>query len=301
MPVKIRCRGCEKVLNAPDKARGKVIQCPQCGEKMKVPGGQQSGASQRRGAPGPSPQKPAKTGKRRTVKTAAPPQSDSDFFAELDFTHVEDTTARVCPYCAHELSEEVEVCPGCGMNVVTGRMDPREARRRRRKGPDPAKFYTEAWTDSWAFVTKRKDLAIRTGRYLTIFVVLSFGCLFMVEYCTNAPPKTFWAGCSFLAMMGLPGWFFYLSMKIVDFTMSRRAKMDRIHFDFFQCVTLGMRTIFWPAVMLIPFFPIIAFLFLHGFLVTGEYTALKVAVGVLGVFPLLVLPLAIVHMSAKLS
>ena len=38
MPVKVRCTGCKKVLNAPDAARGKAIKCPHCQAKVRVPG-----------------------------------------------------------------------------------------------------------------------------------------------------------------------------------------------------------------------------------------------------------------------
>lgn len=297
MPVKIRCRGCETILNAPDAARGKVIKCTRCGAKLKVPGGATRPAA-KAGSAGPEAVRKGGVKKRQAVKAAAPPPSSTELFANLDFSQVEDTKSRVCPYCATDLAEEVEVCPGCGMNVVTGQMDRKEAIRRSRKGPDPAKFYKEAWTESWAFLSKRKDLAFRTGWYLAVFIVLSWACVAMVGFCTNGPPKTFWAVCSFLAMMGLPGWFFYLSMRIVEFSMSRQAKMDRVHFDFFQCVTLGMRTIFWPAVMLIPFAPVIAVVAWMG-LQSGSFVPLSVLLGILAVIPLLVLPLAIVHMTQR--
>ncbi|MGD9856083.1 MAG: RDD family protein [Planctomycetaceae bacterium] len=80
--------------------------------------------------------------------------------------------------------------------------------------------------------------------------------------------------------------------------MGRQTKMDRVHFDFFQCVTLGMRTIFWPGVMLIPFVPVIAVVALLG-LKSGNLIPLWVVLGILAAIPLLVLPLAIVHMTAK--
>ncbi len=319
MPVKIRCRGCEKILNAPDAARGKVIQCPKCGTKLKVPAGQQAGSKKPAAAQSTAGSKPGKASvkkqRRQPVKAAAPPPSETDFFANLDFQQAEDTESRVCPYCATDLDEESDVCPGCGMNVATAQMDPKEKIRRSRKGPDTRKFYKEAWTDSWAFVKKRKDLALRTGWYLTVFIVLSFASVFMVTYCTSGPPKTFWAACSFMAMMGLPGWSFFLSMKIVEFSMGKQEKMDRIHFDFFQCVTLGMRTIFWPAVMLIPFIPIIVAIKPAVVLLPlipamslftevdppawAEYRTVFILLGILSAVPLLVLPLAIVHMTAK--
>ncbi|MCA9075602.1 MAG: RDD family protein [Planctomycetaceae bacterium] len=299
MPVKVRCRGCEKVLTAPDKARGKVVKCPNCQTMLKVPGGKTESKPQ--AAAKPSEKSAKREGAKASGKKAEAKSkigSETDFFSNLDFGQAEDTENRICPYCATDLEEDNDVCPGCGMNVAMGKMDKREAKKRSRKGPDPALFYKAAWTESLAFVKKNKSLALRTGSYLTIFVVLCWSCYFMHDYSTNGPPRFFWGCCTFLCALGLPGWFFFLSMKVVDFSLSREKKMDRIHFDFFQCVTLGMRTIFWPAVMLIPFAPLIAFVGWLG-LQKGDYTVTQILIGILGAFPLCVLPLAIVHMTAK--
>ncbi|MCA9023671.1 MAG: RDD family protein [Planctomycetaceae bacterium] len=318
MPVKVRCRGCEKVLNAPDQARGKVVKCPHCQTKLKVPDGKSTPAKQ------PAAKQPAAKPERKVStkapgkkgKSSGPPLSETELFANLDFGKAEDTEHRICPYCATELEEDRDVCPGCGMNVALGQMDKREAKRRSRRGPDPAKFYKAAWTDSFQFVKEHKGLALRTGSYLTIFTVLCWSCFYMYdEVCVNGPPKFFWACCTFISAMGLPGWFFFLSMKIVDYSIIKGTKLDRIHFDFFQCVTLGMRTIFWPLVMLIPVFPlavlfqpkvlllplwpIVKFLFPSVTWSLDEFRNVFIFLGVLGFVPLVMLPLAIPHMTAK--
>ena len=44
MAVKVRCTGCQKVLNAPDQARGKAIKCPNCDTRITVPAGDDAGA-----------------------------------------------------------------------------------------------------------------------------------------------------------------------------------------------------------------------------------------------------------------
>ncbi len=300
MPVKVRCRGCEKILNAPDKARGKVVKCPHCQTKLKVPEGKAA-----EGKTAPAKRAAAKSAKRegakslrKKAKKTSELLGDTDFFANLNVDQAEDTEHQICPYCATDLEEENDICPGCGMNVAIGQMDKREAKKRSRKGPDPALFYKGAWSDSTAFVKKHKSLALRTGSYLTIFIVLCWSCFFMNDYSTKGPPKFFWACCTFVSAMGLPGWYFFLSMKIVEFSMSKEKKLDRIHFDFFQCVTLGMRTIFWPLVMLIPFLPLIGLVAWLG-LRKGDFRATFIIVGILGIFPLVVLPLAITHMTAK--
>ena len=46
MAVKVRCPTCDKVLNAPDAARGKAVKCPGCDTKVKVPAGDTSAGGQ---------------------------------------------------------------------------------------------------------------------------------------------------------------------------------------------------------------------------------------------------------------
>ncbi len=45
MAVKVRCPTCERVLNAPDAARGKAVKCPDCETKVKVPSGDSAAAA----------------------------------------------------------------------------------------------------------------------------------------------------------------------------------------------------------------------------------------------------------------
>jgi uncharacterized RDD family membrane protein YckC len=329
MSVKIRCRGCEKVLNAPDKARGQVIRCPNCQTKLKVPGGDAAaqntapaataGAKPAKARPAASPRKAAAP-QRKKVKAAAskPPGSDSDFFAALDLAEVEDREQRICPFCAADMpDEESDVCPECGMNTATRQMDAKVAKKRARKGPPPSQFYQGAWGESLRFVKENKSLALRTGGYWTMFGVLLCACYFMAaHYCEKGPPITFWSALTLVCALGIPGWYWFLSEKIVHGTMIKQEKYDRIHFDFFQSVTLGSRAIFWPAIVMLPALPVLAYVLTRGALsldvIASEEALLPqvnvrvdnpmqlgIILGVFLLFPLLSFPLAMVHQTAK--
>lgn len=302
MPVKIRCRGCEKVLNAPDKAKGRVIKCPSCGTKLKVPGDK------------PKSGRPAKPSRK---------SSDSDdFLSGLDFNRSESEDEKVCPFCAEEMDPEASVCRACGMNVDTGMMDRREAKRRSRRGPDPAKFYKKAWSDSWEFLLKHWKLAIRTGVYWALFAVLLNMCVFMMFYSRTGPPKFFWFCMTFLSMMGFAGWYWFLALKLIESTMNRDEKMlEYIDFDIFQTIAVGLRAIFWPYVISLPLlfvFGSVSNLFgafdsvlsdstTDSDMTLGLLAGLFVGVGLLlliillGIFAfsVLVYPLALVHMTQK--
>lgn len=148
MPVKVRCPSCRKVLTAPDKARGKALRCPNCEGRVSVPSGNRSAAA----------------GRKKRVRRSA---DDDDFLGGVDLNRLEDSSQPVCPRCGATTYEDDVLCPECGVNLATGRMP-----EKKRKGPAPSAFYSEAWADSWAFLMENKGLAGKTGSVWTMFIVL---------------------------------------------------------------------------------------------------------------------------------
>ncbi|MFV0443294.1 MAG: hypothetical protein ACK5Q5_06965, partial [Planctomycetaceae bacterium] len=268
MPVKVRCSGCQKVLNAPDKARGKVVSCPECGTRIKVPAG--TGDAPIRSSKAPRPAK------------KEPSTSDSSEFLnafKVDQLESEDAEAKVCPYCAADMGLEETICRKCGMNTATGQMDSKEAKKRARKGADPALFFSKAWSDSWEFLARYWRLGLKTSLIWTTFLTMMLTCIFMArtwvftggetadgaEAPANAqvivdgeegapagptspwmsPGFFFWGGLAFVMFLGIPGWYWSLCLKIIDATMQREdIKEDRIQYDMFEAVALGFRLFF---------------------------------------------------------
>ncbi|MEZ6058690.1 MAG: RDD family protein [Planctomycetaceae bacterium] len=288
MPIKVRCRGCEKVLNAPDKAMGKVIQCPNCGTKLKIPSAPAGGASASDDdAPSaPRPKKPAAKPKGPAPKSRKPQNSgDGDGFLgnlDIDNFDLEDEESQICPYCAADMDEEEEVCRKCGMNVVTGQKDEKVSRKLARRGPDPDKFWSEAWKDPWEFTLKYKPLVWRTARTWTLFLFIALSSL-VIPFIWNLPGTEsapapvaegevvredalaevpvawiFWGAVSGIFGLGVTGWYWALSLKIIQATMAREEiNTDRVHVDMFDSLALGFRTVFWPYVMMAPALPFI--------------------------------------------
>lgn len=321
MPVKVRCKGCQKVLNAPDKARGKVIQCPECGTKLKIPAGDGGGSS---ATPKAAPKKKPVGG------------DSAEFLAGLnvDQLEAEHGDEKVCPYCAADLDPEDPVCRSCGMNTATGQMDTKEAKKRARKGADPALFYNKAWSDSWEFLSQYWRLGLRTSLIWTVFLTVVLTCIFLARtwVFTGAPDEAaaqvlhgeeapaayspwtspgffFYAGLAAVFFLGIPGWYWSLSLKIIDATMSReQIKEDRIQYDMFESVALGFRLIFWPLVIMMPVLPIyLAFAFVFGVLAairameTGAPPTTGVLILIVSIFglPYLFYPQAMIHMSVR--
>ena len=241
MPVKVRCGGCEQVLNVPDKARGKSIACPKCGEKIKVPGGDDAPAD-KSGA--------SKSGAKPKAK---PSKGDGQFLGGLDDYGIEDQENQICPFCAAPLEEEDEICPGCGKDLATGVMDKTQKKKRSKEGKSSASFYKNVLRESWEFMLENKSLALRTGGILTFFTVLYMACFFMVMYCEKLPPKYFWVAMTILMGVGSPGWIWFLTRALVTIDLyGEKLDPDRVHYDFFTNVALGLASFMWPCVVNLP-------------------------------------------------
>jgi len=282
---KIRCTGCQKVLNVPDKAQGKVIKCPTCSTKLKVPVKKASAAPKQR--------------KQRSADSG-------DIFGGLDIDDydMEDQDSQICPYCAAEMDEEEVVCAGCGMNIETGQMDAKEKKKRSRKGPDPALFYKKVWGESWSFMLQEWKLCIQTGLTFAFFAVTFFVSLYMVtDYVEAWPPWVFWAGMTFLTCLGAPGWYWLLALKIIrPVSLREKFRSDRLDADTFTSIASGIRAIFWPLILMLPIFgPLVLALILAAGLsfATGDPLLFIITSCVIYVPALIFLPIAMVHMTAR--
>lgn len=273
MPVKVRCPSCEKVLNAPDAARGKAVRCPKCKSKVKIPTGR--------------PKKP--------VAQAAAPDSTA-FLLNLDAGSVEDSRSQICPKCGGDVSDEDIDCPSCGVNIETGVMSEAMRHKRSAKAGEARKFFQEMRSESWRFWKANTSLAFRTVVYLSLLSLVSFGCLYMVYWCVNAPPQTFWALCAFVFGVVCPGWILLLQIEIIRFSLDRKKKLKRINFDFFTSAALGVKMLLWMACT-IGVVQIVTGTVAYFMLQSGQDIAAYALIG-LGCLPaVLVFPIAASHMA----
>lgn len=253
MPVKVRCKECQKVLKAPDKARGKAIKCPGCGAKVRVPSDEKKTSSARSSSVKSSSKRPTKKKRRSPVKEA---ESDGlGFLTGLDLgdsRRIEHKHISICPKCAVEIDEEDEICENCGVIIATGQLSDKEKRRRDRRGPDPNEFYPVAWSDPWQFVLNHTKLIMKTIIFWALFGSMFSSCLFMVFWCSNIPPKLFWLGLSITALLGIFGWFYVLQIEIIKLTFAKKKQLKKVAFDPFASISLGLKLIIWPFLLLIP-------------------------------------------------
>jgi uncharacterized RDD family membrane protein YckC len=298
MPIKVRCGGCETNLNVPDNAAGRTIACPKCKEKIKVPGGANAGGGKS------APKKESRPAKKK-------PEEEGALFGgmKIDDYAMEHEEEQICPYCATEMEVDDEgdvdpVCSKCGMNIETGKMDPKEAKRRARKGPPIEEYWGKVWTESFAFLKQYPSLAIRTGMYVGLFMVLTMMSSYLVSFCVGFPTKGFWGILGFVCILGIPGWYSVLCRKIVSSTiLKEEIQTDRIFFDMFEAMSAGMRMLFWPFIVMMPILPVWIIILLF---VSTVAAALGGPIGFAGAVYGLnyavciwFLPIAICHFTAK--
>ncbi len=209
MPVKVRCSECEKVLNAPDRARGKAIKCPACGSAVRVPIA-----------------KPAK-------KVAAPPPSSSMMIANLDLDRIEDTETRICPKCGVEVTAEDIECPECHVNLQTGLLSDQKKVELSRKGPNPKFYYKEFVRDGFDFWKREKRLSFRLATFWTLFCLIFVACGFMSMWCIKPLLRDFWMFLGTISLLIPPGLTWNLHTTIIDATMRKKKKLGKYTYDKF--------------------------------------------------------------------
>ena len=274
MPVKVRCPGCRKVVNAPEKARGKAVRCPDCQTIVRVPAERQV-----------------------AQRAAAPPPSSSAIIANLDLNRLTDAENRICPRCGADVSPDDIECPKCEVMLETGQLSDQKKAARSRKGPDPKLFYSSMIKDAWQFGMGQKKLAARTCTYAVISSMISLGCFLMVLWCTRLPPKAFWGLWGVVALLVVPGWAWHLHTVIIDSALAKKTRLPkRILFDFFLCSALGVKLIAWTLAMGLPLHAAaIVFWMFEMQIVAASFAG----AGLL--FAVLVFPIAMVHMTMPVT
>jgi DNA-directed RNA polymerase subunit M/transcription elongation factor TFIIS len=229
MSVKVTCPDCERVINAPDRARGKAVKCPQCGKVVRVPAA-------------------AAVAK----KVAAPPPSSSAMIATLDLDRIEDSESRICPKCGAEVGPEDVECPECHVDLETGLLSARNKAEFSRKGPNPKLYYKEFISNGLEFMKKNKRLPIRLTTFSVMFVAIFIGCAFLSLWNVKPLARYFWMSCSVLALLVPPGLAWHLHAVIIDATMRKKKKLGKYNFDKFLGAALGLRLICWFLMVTAP-------------------------------------------------
>jgi hypothetical protein len=234
MPVKVKCSGCEAVLNAPDKARGKAVKCPKCGTPIRVPA---EGAART-----PAKRKPA----------SVVSNDSSEFLAGFDLGRVEDRSARVCPKCGTTVSAEDVDCPMCGADLATGGMGTTQRARAGRKGAAPSEYYGKALREGTKYLGKKQSLAWKSVLMFGIFGVLAMLGWLMLVWCHNWPPQMFWIFVASVLTLLLPGWVWVVQNQLIKRALEPKREKYPVHLEPFIAVSLGIKAIAWTLIFGLP-------------------------------------------------
>ncbi|MGE3316069.1 MAG: zinc ribbon domain-containing protein [Planctomycetaceae bacterium] len=274
MPVKVRCSGCQKVINAPERARGKAIKCPECETVVKVPAEKQV-----------------------AKQAAAPPPSSSSIIANLDLRRLEDAENRICPNCGADVAPEDIECPKCEVMLETGQLSEKKKFQRARKGPNPALYYKNLPSDAWQFMMENKKLVLRTVLYSLLFSIVFVPGALMTLYVAKLPLKFFWGGIAFITFLVPPGWAWFLHILIINVGIENKRKMPkRILFDMFQCIAYGIKFFVWTLAMGAPLHAVALVCLLMDWPMVAAFFA---GAGLL--FALIAFPVAMVHMAMPVT
>ncbi len=249
MPVKLKCSGCETVLNVPDAARGKVVKCKSCGKPLKVPAGTASP---------PAKAAPTKAGPAKKAKAAVASNDSGEFLNDLDLDRLEDRNVRVCPKCGAGVGPEDVDCPECGTDLTTGGLGTAQRLRHGRRGAAPSEYYGKAVKDAGRFLVKRQGLAWKSFFVFLLAGLLVEGCLFMIFYSSHTPPRVFWAAVSLVPGLMPFGWVWHLQNSLVKRSLNPKLDKDPIKFEFFTGVSLGIKTLVWLLAFAFPLWLLIA-------------------------------------------
>jgi predicted RNA-binding Zn-ribbon protein involved in translation (DUF1610 family) len=275
MPVKVRCSSCEKVVTAPDRARGKAVKCPQCGHAIRVPAEKAAPAVR---------------------KAPAPPPSSSSVLANLDLDRLEDSQTRICPKCSAEVAAEDTQCPECGVNLVTGLLSAEQQVERDRVGPNPKKYYSEFFSDSMQFWKKNKKLSISLCLNAAIFAGVAAFCGIVSLWCTKPLARAFWLFLTTIAILIPPGLAWNLHTVIIDATLRKKKKLSKYHFDKLLGAALGFKLILWFLDVAFPLHILaLVFLLMHFPLVAVGLEVPAV------IFATMLFPLAMTHMAMPVT
>lgn len=109
-----------------------------------------------------------------------------------------------------------------------------------------------------------------------------------------SPPTYFWTfiGCVFF--LGMSGWAWTLSSKVVEVTLAKQKKIKRFQGDIFGDMTRGFTTVFWPVMVMYPIIWVPGAMYAAG--VSAKISGIVAGVIYLAPYTFL-LPLAVVHMA----
>ena len=113
-----------------------------------------------------------------------------------------------------------------------------------------------------------------------------------------SPPAYFWSFIFLIFTLGLGGWAWTLSDKIVALTMAGEKKIKRFNSDMYGNMTKGFTSVFWPVVLMYPF------IWIPGAMALAGVAPIPCVITFLVLFMVpyfLFLPNAVVHMAQPYS
>ena len=308
MSIKIRCKVCQAGLKLPEAAMGKVVKCPKCANKIKVPSAPAGAAGQVAGAGSPS-------GRRRSSANAS---ASTNFFTALSNLPLEDQERKICPRCGKDVDPEIGECPDCGIDVETGQLTKERKREIAVKGVDPLDYYGTLTQDFFAFPFKHPELIVKTMFLSAASYFILAWARFFIFFTNGKTVHYFMYGFVSVASALFIGWFWGLATQSVDYAFASNAAIKKKKKpkpfglkpgDPFKWFEYGYRFMIWVLCNLAVYNLVVSPILIGlGFIVlfTGAspnlfaFSVLAVC-GIATLFVVLSLPIALGHMAMPVT
>ncbi|MCA9069448.1 MAG: hypothetical protein KDA84_11015 [Planctomycetaceae bacterium] len=155
MAIKVRCKSCQAVLRTKDTMAGKVVKCPHCGEKLRIPGAggtESPSRSSRSGRPQRSEQ-PRR--RRRSQNADAYDAEDMGGADDFDFGGLDPNAGvavarpdrKPCAACGELIQKKAAKCRFCGeiFDPALKRRKNKSRKRSRSRYSDDEDLETIEW------------------------------------------------------------------------------------------------------------------------------------------------------------
>jgi hypothetical protein len=226
MPLEVRCPGCHKILQAPHRALGRKVKCPQCGKPfhLRVPDSAQ--------------------------KTPAPP-SDKEIDTAPD-DRFDDATGRICPNCGTRLSFDDPECPACHVLLGTVKAIAESDDGNDQREQKAALFYQEFLRDGLEFCKKNPGLVMRLAGFWLAFTALSLACLTAALWSVKPLERCLCVIGGSVALLVPLGFAWNLNVAIVDAALRKKRKLSKYAFDLLAGIGAGFKLVAWFLVVAAP-------------------------------------------------
>lgn len=206
-----------------------------------------------------------------------------------------DKNARVCPKCGADMEEDQTECPACGIDITTGELG-RAAQLSQKRALGANDFSKSVWGDAKRFISKNKNLMYQTMLVTSLRLAVTMLVFLIYLWCYKLPPKYLTGFVTFVSLMSIVGWPWFLYLKVVEAALDKKDRLKRVHSDYFASVSLGIKFFAWIFAFGLPML-LLGFVMMWVFRASGQALIGTIITALAMIVIYLPFPIAMAHMA----